>query len=96
MIGYGGPGSPNTNNRTIQQATVDFLQTFWRCPTYGALQVYGQYSYLVRGPWYVSAGQPDNAHVHMVYGGFRYILPSTSGTLARVAPPPVRARAGSG
>ena len=30
IIGYGGPGSPNTNNRAIQQITFDWLQTFWK------------------------------------------------------------------
>jgi hypothetical protein len=25
IIGYGGPGSPNTNNRTIQQASFDWI-----------------------------------------------------------------------
>ena len=24
------PGSPDTNNRTIQQATFDWIQTFWK------------------------------------------------------------------
>ena len=28
IIGYGGPGSPNTNNRAIQQITFDWLLTF--------------------------------------------------------------------
>jgi hypothetical protein len=87
IIGYGGPGSPNTNNRSIHEATFDFIQTLWKHPTYGAIQYYVQYSYLTRTPWYVAAGQPDNAHLSMVYAGVRYILPSTSGTLARVANP---------
>jgi hypothetical protein len=40
IIGYGGPGSANTNNRAIQQATFDWLQTFWKDTRYGALQSY--------------------------------------------------------
>ena len=87
IIGYGGPGSPNTNNRTIQQASFDWIQTFWKDPTYGALQFYVQYSYLTRAPWYVAPEQPKNAHLSMVFVGLRYILPSTSGTLERVARP---------
>ncbi len=87
IIGYGGPGSPNTNNRTIQQASVDWIQTFWRDPTFGAVQFYAQYSYLTRAPWYVAPGEPKNAHLSMVFAGLRYILPSTSGTLERVARP---------
>jgi hypothetical protein len=87
VIGYGGPGSPNTNNRAIQQASLDWLLTFWKHPKYGALQFYTQYSYLTRAPWFVSPGTPKNAHLSMVYAGFRYILPSTSGTLQSVPYP---------
>ena len=87
VIGYGGPGSPNTNNRDIQQATFDWLLTFWKSEKYGALQYYTQYSYLTRTPWYVAPGDPRNAHLSMVYGGIRYVLPSTSGTLQRVPYP---------
>jgi len=87
IIGFGGPGSPNTNNRAIQQVTFDWLQTFWKHPRYGALQSYVQYSYLTRAPWHVAPGDPKNAHLSMVYFGFRYVLPSTSGTLLRVPYP---------
>lgn len=87
IIGFGGPGSPNTNNRAIQQATFDWLQTFWKNPRYGAMQSYVQYSYLTRAPWYVAPGEPKNARLSMVYVGFRYVLPSTSGTLLRVPYP---------
>jgi hypothetical protein len=87
IIGFGGSGSPNTNNRAIQQATFDWLQTMWKNPRYGALQSYVQYSYLTRAPWYVAPDNPKNAHLSMVYFGFRYVLPSTSGTLLRVPYP---------
>jgi hypothetical protein len=87
IIGFGGPGSPNTNNRAIQQATFDWLQTFWKHPRYGALQTYVQYSYLIRNPWYVAPDSPKNAHLNMIYGGFRYVLPSSAGTLLRVPYP---------
>ncbi len=87
IIGYGGPGSPNTDNRAIQQATFDWLQTFWKNPQYGALQTYVQYSYLTRDPWSVAPGNPKNAHLSMVYTGFRYVLPSSAGTLLRVPYP---------
>ncbi len=87
IIGFGGPGSPNTNNRTIQQATFDWISTFWTNPRHGALQAYTQYSYLTRSPWYVAPGTPKNAHLSMVYVGLRYVLPTTSGTLAKVPRP---------
>jgi hypothetical protein len=87
IIGFGGPGSPNTNNRAIQQATFDWISTFWQNPRHGALQAYTQYSYLTRAPWYVVPGTPRNAHLSMVYVGLRYVLPTTSGTLAKVPRP---------
>jgi hypothetical protein len=87
IIGYGGPGSPNTNNRAIQQITFDWLLTFWKSPRHGALQYYTQYSYLTRAPWFVAPEDPRNAHLSMVYAGVRYVLPSTSGTLLRVPYP---------
>ena len=87
IIGYGGPGSPNTNNRAIQQATFDWLLTFWKSERYGALQYYTQYSYLTRAPWYVAPGSPRDAHLSMVYVGIRYVLPSTTGSLLRVPYP---------
>ncbi len=86
IIGFGGPGSPNTNNRAIQQATFDWIGTFWKNPRHGALQAYTQYSYLTRAPWYVAPATPKNAHLSMVYG-LRYVLPTTSGTLSEVPRP---------
>jgi hypothetical protein len=87
IIGYGGPGSPNTNNRAIQEYTFDWLQTFWKSDKYGALQYYTQYSYVSRTPWFDAPGAPRSAHLSMVYAGFRYVLPSTSGSLLRVPYP---------
>jgi hypothetical protein len=74
-IGYGYPGSPNTNNRTIQEATAGFQYTFWRDPKWGALQYFTQYSYLFRVPWFVAAGQPSRAHTDMVFANLRYLFP---------------------
>lgn len=87
IIGYGGPGSPNTNNRAIQQVSADWIETFWKHPTFGALQFYAQYSYLTRAPWFVAHGDPKSAHLSMIFVGLRYILPSTSMSLGRVARP---------
>lgn len=77
IIGYGGPGSPSTNNRAIQEATFDWIQVFWKSPRYGTLQYYTQYSYLSRAPWFVATDAPKNAHLSMVYAGVRFVLPST-------------------
>ncbi|HVJ07305.1 MAG TPA: hypothetical protein VM554_02900 [Acidisarcina sp.] len=76
IIGYGGPGSANTNNRTIQQPTFDLTQDIWRGQYHGALQFYTQYSYLTRAPWFVAPGAPKNAHLNMVYMGLRLVLSS--------------------
>jgi hypothetical protein len=87
IIGFGGPGSPSTNNRTVEEATLDWLETFWKSDRFGALQYYTQYSYVGRAPWFVAPGNPKNAHLSMVYAGFRYVFPSTPGTLLRVPYP---------
>jgi len=75
FIGFGGPNSGTNNNRAIQQGTVDWNQTFWRNPQYGAVLLIMQYSYLTRSPWFVSAGAPKNAHLSMGYLSLRYVLP---------------------
>jgi hypothetical protein len=74
-IGFGGTNSLNTNNRAIQEGTIDWTQTFWKNPQYGAVTLVMQASYLTRAPWFVPANQPKNAHLTMGYVGFRYILP---------------------
>ncbi|HLJ85673.1 MAG TPA: hypothetical protein VKZ53_02560 [Candidatus Angelobacter sp.] len=75
FIGFGGPNSPNSSNRAIQEGTIGWTQTFWKSPQYGALQLITQYSYLTRSPWFVAAGAPKNAHLSMPWVDFRYVLP---------------------
>jgi len=74
-VGYGFPGSANTNNRAFQEATLGFIPTIWSNPNYGKLQLIVQSSYVVRSPWFVAAGAPKNAHVFMTYVDLRYIIP---------------------
>jgi hypothetical protein len=74
-IGFGGPNSPNSANRAVQEATLDWTQTFWRNPQYGAVQLVTQWSYLTRAPWFVAVGAPKNAHLFMSYVSLRYVLP---------------------
>ncbi len=78
FVGYGYPGSPNGQNRTIQEATFGINQTFWKNPRYGALSLIGQYSYLTRNPWAVAAGQPASAKTNMVFLDLRYTLPGSA------------------
>jgi uncharacterized small protein (DUF1192 family) len=74
-IGFGGTNSPNSANRAIQEASIDWTQTFWKNPQYGALLFITQSSYVSRAPWFVSAGAPKNAHLFMQYVSLRYVLP---------------------
>ena len=47
------PGSPNSQNRTIQEVTFGFNQTMWKNPRYGAINFMGQYECAeMRAPWY--------------------------------------------
>jgi hypothetical protein len=78
LVGYGYAKSSNSQNRTIQEATLGFNQTFWKNPTYGALNFIFQYSYLLRNPWYVAPGTPKNAQNNMVFVDLRYTLPGAA------------------
>lgn len=75
LVGYGYRGSANSQNRTIQEATIGFNQTLWKDPRYGALNFMGQYEYLTRDPWYVALGAPKATHDNTIYMNFRYTLP---------------------
>jgi hypothetical protein len=74
-VGFGFPGSANTNNRAIQEATLGFTQTLWGSPEHGKLQFITQSSYVVRSPWSVAPGSPKNAHAFLEYVDLRYVLP---------------------
>ena len=75
-VGYGYAGSPNSNNRVIQEVTAGFTRVFQRDPMLGRFEFSGQYSWLVRHPWYVAPGQPGSANLNMIYLGLRYVLPA--------------------
>jgi len=74
-IGFGGTNSANTNNRAIQEGSLEWTQTFWKNPQYGAVLLVTQASYLTRAPWFVAPGAPKNAHLTMGYVALRYVLP---------------------
>lgn len=74
-VGFGFPGSANTNNRDYQEASLGFIPTIWSSRNYGKLELISQFSYVVRTPWYVASGSPKNAHVFISYIDLRYILP---------------------
>ena len=74
-VGYGYTGSPNSQNRAINEFTLGFNQTMWRNPRYGAINVMGQYEYLSRNPWFVATGNPKGTHDSTIYFNIRYTLP---------------------
>jgi hypothetical protein len=76
-IGYGYSGSPNSQNRDIQEITFGFNQTMWSNPRYGAINVMGQYEWLLREPWFVAAGAPKETHDNTIYFNIRYTLPGS-------------------
>jgi hypothetical protein len=75
FVGYGFPGSPNTNNKRIEEYTAGLTQVLWKSERYGDLKLLLQYSYLSRDPWFVAPGTPSDAHMHMGYVDIRYDLP---------------------
>jgi hypothetical protein len=77
IIGFGGIGEVGATgmNKSIQEATFDWTQTFWRNPQYGAVLLVTQTSYVSRAPWFVPLGAPKNAHLMMGYLSLRYVLP---------------------
>jgi hypothetical protein len=73
--GFGYPGAPNSQNKSIQEGTFGVIQTFWKNPRYGSLQLITQYSYVERNPWVVASKAPKDAHLSMGYVDLRYVLP---------------------
>ena len=76
-IGYGYKGSPNSQNRSINEITFGFNQTLWKNPRYGAINLMGQYEWLERAPWFVAPGAPKGTHDNTVYINLRYTLPGS-------------------
>ena len=77
-VGYGYPGSANSQNRTIQELTAGFNQTLWKNPAYGAVNFMGQYAYFWRDPWAVLSGAPSGTHMNEVFINVRYTLPGSA------------------
>jgi hypothetical protein len=68
-------GSSNSANRYLYEPTFGIHHFLWRNPNYGDLRIMTQYSYVSRTPWFISTGQPNTAHMSMVYVDLRYDLP---------------------
>jgi hypothetical protein len=82
LIGYGFSGSPNSQNRSMQEGTIGITQTFFNNPRYGAVSMYLNYAYFWRNPWFVAPGAPKDAHQHAVWFNLRYTLPGSAPTIA--------------
>jgi hypothetical protein len=77
LVGYGYRGSANSQNRAIQELSFGFNQTLWKDAKYGALNLMGQYEYLMRSPWYWAANVAGGkgTHDNTIYFNVRYTLP---------------------
>jgi hypothetical protein len=75
QVGYGYTGSPNSQNRAINEVTFGFNQTLWANPRYGAINAMGQYEWLSRVPWFVAVNAPKGTHDNTIYFNLRYTLP---------------------
>ena len=78
LIGYGYRGAANSQNRSIQEITFGFNQTIWKDAKYGAINLMGQYEYLMRLPWYVAVNAPKATHDNTIYFNVRYTLPGSA------------------
>ena len=74
-IGFGFPGSANTNNKSFQEGTFGITKTIWGSPNHGKLQFITQSSWAERTPWSIPSGAPRNAHAFLQYIDLRYVLP---------------------
>ena len=87
LIGWGFQGAANSQNRVIQEGTIGMIQTLWRDPKYGSLQIMPQYAYFTRSPYSVTQTVPpalpalNNAHQHAVWFNVRYTLPGSAPTI---------------
>jgi len=79
----GCPSPSSGQNRSIQEGTFGFSNNFWKDAKYGALSLIGQYSYVTRNPWFVATGQPNNAHINMIFLDLRYTLPGSAPSLGK-------------
>ena len=77
-VGYGYEGSPNSQNRTVQEVSAGFHHIFFQNPNYGTFRFSCQFSWINRHAWYVAPGQPSDANFSMMYFGFRYFLPGSA------------------
>jgi hypothetical protein len=74
FVGFGYPGSPNADNRTIHEITGVFGWQPWKIAGRGSMQWNSQVSWLRRTPWSTGAG-PSSADAVIFLTQIRYNLP---------------------
>jgi hypothetical protein len=75
FVGFGYPGSPDNNNRWLNEGSVILTYTAWNSPKFGSLQFGMQYSYVEREPWFVAPNAPSSASLNQFWWDVRYIFP---------------------
>lgn len=83
LVGYGFSGASNGQNKSIQEITAGFNQTFWKDPRYGALNLMAQYAYFTRAPWYIGPSLPNHAYMNEFFLNLRYTLPGSAPTMGK-------------
>jgi hypothetical protein len=77
----GSAGASNAQNRSIQEGTGGLIQSLWRDPKYGSLQLMLQYAYFTRSPYSVAVNTPSRAHQNAAWFNVRYTLPGSAPTI---------------
>jgi hypothetical protein len=77
-------GPAISQNRAIQEGTIGFNQTIWRDTKYGAVNLMGQYSYLIRNPWSVPVNDSTHAALNLVFFNLRYTLPGAAPAMGQL------------
>jgi hypothetical protein len=73
-IGFGYPGSPNSNNESIREVTLTLGWQTFKSPNRGSVQLNTQLSWLDRKPFDAGTG-PPSAEMFMLQAQLRYNLP---------------------
>jgi hypothetical protein len=79
-VGYGFPGSPDLDNRQIQEATLIAAWRIVKTENRGSVQYSTQFSWLSRTPYnsvpaLIGTGQYHSATAYLVFSQLRYNLP---------------------
>jgi hypothetical protein len=74
-VGYGFPGSFDSNNRIIHEATGVIAIRVFKTENRGSVQFNNQFSWLSRSPWAPTSSGLRNAASFMFLTQMRYNLP---------------------